>query len=146
MNTEDHLLGLAIHCIDQAKSILDKKSLNKSLNIYAICLYGGGALYQYRKKSNYKDYDVQIFLEKTSNYKTYDSSKLNRHGGIWKAGVYNDKPVELFFGVISHTGNDISENIRNHIRDHFSDRWKRIKKNPVLILWPERHDFEFIEQ
>ena len=145
MNSENHLRGLALHCVDQAKSILAKKSLDSSLAVYAVCLYGGGAQYQYGKKNSYKDYDVQILLEKSDSYKAYDSSKLNRHGGIWKAGFYHDKPVELFFGVITHTKYDVAENILDHIRRHSSKRWDRIKKNPILMLWPERHDYECIE-
>ncbi len=146
MNTESHLQGLAMHCVHEAKAILEKKSLAGSLTIYAVCLYGGGAQYQYGKKSSYKDYDVHIFLDRSHSYKAYESSKLNRHGGVWGAGIYKGKPVELFFGIIDSTENSIQENISKHIKNHFSDRWNGIKKNPILILWPERYDYEFIER
>ena len=143
MNKEEHIAGLVQYVLFQANNLLKRKELDKSLYVKAVCLYGGAAKYLLKEKDYIKDYDVQVYLSKLNNYKIYDSAKFNRKGGIWPAGEFNGKPVELFFGTLpDYSDLTTLEKIFKYIKNHNSERWIRIKKDPYIILWPERMDYK----
>jgi hypothetical protein len=142
MNKEVHLANLAQYARTRANDLLRKKGLEKSLVVEAVCLYGGAAKYFLGQRDYIKDYDLQIFFSKGREYKKHDSARFNRRGGIWPVGVYLDKPVELFFGtLINSTTENIIVRLQQYIERNDSDRWKRIKKDPYMVLWPQRKDY-----
>jgi len=90
-----------------------------------------------------KDFDVQVFFKKLPGYKSRDSSKFNRHGGIWPAGSVEGIEIEVFYNLLyGNPVEDIEFRIIEKANRGNSERWKRIRKSPFLILFPMRKDLE----
>lgn len=129
--TESDLDNLVQIVTDFTNNLLTQKGLTGKFKIDTIILYGSAARHFLGQVNNNRDFDLNVFLRKPNN-NDGDVRQLNKRGVIWNAGSYDNKKVEVLYNLLK----DKHADWKDYVINKRSERWVRIRNNPILVLFP----------
>ncbi len=135
-HTESELIELSNFVVEYSRAKLHSMHLDDSLSMRSLILYGGAARFQFGISQQFKDYDLNVFFRRGPNYHTGDARRFNHHGAPWNAGLFLQKKVEVFFNVL-----DAEQTWIESALTRVGNRWNCLRNAPILLLYPERHDY-----
>ncbi len=134
MSLARELAELRRRSYDYASGFLKARRLTDIYDTFATFLYGSAAQYHLGLCDIYHDFDIEVVLRtlRESNLR----SDLSTHGTPVNLPPFNGKTVQIMRNVYRGTSVDAEIAVRE-LASSRSKRWKSIKTNPVILLYPE---------
>ena len=131
----DDLAELTARGSRYAEAFLKNNKLETIYRFHSLFLYGSAARYHLGLASGYHDFDIEAVFRTLS-----DNDKrgfVSTHGKPKNLPPLEGKIVQVMRNVYSGSSADAEAAIRELAASKHSKRWKSIKANPVILLYPQ---------